>query len=332
MNSLAVTLLVLAAALLIDRMIGDPPWLWRRVPHPVALVGRAIAALDARFNDPSRAYAARRLRGAAVAIGLVAAGAAAGYAIQRGLAALSFGLGVEALLVAVLLAHKSLIDHVVAVGRALVARGPEGGTEGGRRAVTRIVGRDVSALDEAGVSRAAMESAAENFSDGVVAPAFWYALLGLPGLLAYKAANTADSMIGHRSEQYAAFGWAAARIDDVLSFLPARLSALLVAVAAALCACDARGAVTTALRDAPKHKSPNAGWPEAALAGALGVAFGGPRRYGAVEVKGVWLNPEGRRTVGPADILAAVRLIDAAWAVMIVLLALAAITLIAVSQ
>ena len=328
MTSLAGTLLVLSAALLIDRIVGDPPSLWKRAPHPVVLIGRLVELLDARLNDPSLAASARRLRGVAATAALVAAAGVMGLAFHFILSAIPFGVAVEALLVSFLLAQKSLIDHVEAVGRALVS----GGAEDGRRAVAQIVGRDVRSLDEAGISRAAMESGAENFSDGIVAPLFWYALLGLSGVFIYKVVNTADSMVGHRSARHEAFGWAAARLDDMLSFVPARLSALLVAAAAAVSGCDSRQAAIAAWRDAPKHKSPNAGWPEAALAGALGVALGGPRRYGEMEVDGAWLNDAGRRAAGPADILAAIRLIDAAWAILLILLGLAAIILLASAQ
>ena len=179
-------------------------------------------------------------------------------------------------------------------------------------------------LDEPGVARAAIKSAAENFSDGVVAPAFWYLLLGLPGLFVYKFVNTANSMIGNRSPRYIAFGWAAARLDDLLNLIPARISTALIASSAWLIGLDARSAMAIALRDAPRHKSPNAGWPEATVAGALGVALGGPRRYGAEEVDGAWLNPGARTTVDGRDIDTALRLIDATWALVVVLLALAA--------
>jgi adenosylcobinamide-phosphate synthase len=220
------------------------------------------------------------------------------------------------------------LEHVSAVASALV----EGGLAAGRSTVARIVGRDVSRLDEAGVSRAAIESAAENFSDGVVAPVFWYLLFGLPGLLVYKLVNTADSMIGNRSARHEAFGWAAARLDDLLNFLPARLSVLLIAAPAALAGLDAGRAVRCALADAPKHRSPNAGWPEAALAGALGVALGGPRRYGEVEVDGAWLNAAGRREAGPDDVRTAVQLIDAAWALLLFAVALASIIALAIAR
>lgn len=324
----AMTFVALSAALLLDRIIGDPPAIWSRVPHPVVLVGRLIDRLDVRLNDAALPPAAQRRRGVAATAALVALAGGAGLGLSLALSFVPFGRGVEAILLFTLLAQKSLVDHVEAVGRALLS----GGVAGGRQAVAQIVGRDVSCLDEAGVSRAAMESAAENFSDGVVAPAFWYALLGLPGVFIYKAVNTADSMIGHRSAKYEAFGWAAARLDDALSFIPARLSALLIAAAAALSGCDVRGAARAAWRDASKHKSPNAGWPEAALAGALGVAFGGPRRYGETEVDGAWLNAAGRRAAGPADILAAIRLIDAAWALLLILSALAALILLATAR
>ncbi len=328
MTWLATTILVLPLALAIDRLVGDPPGLWRRVPHPVALFGRAIDALDARLNDAAAPPQARRRNGV-FAVALLTAGAVVlGLALDAVLALVPFRLVVKAVLVAVLLAQKSLIDHVADVERALTARG----LAGGRRAVARIVGRDVSVLDEAGVSRAAIESAAENFSDGVIGPAFWYLVLGLPGLLAYKMINTADSMIGHRSPRYEAFGWAAARFDDLLNLFPARISALLIAAAAWFCGFAAPAAWTAAVADAPKHKSPNAGWPEAALAGALGLALGGPRRYGDVEVNGAWLNGKGRATAGAADIRAALRLVDAAWALLAGLAFVAAIIAIVLSR
>jgi adenosylcobinamide-phosphate synthase len=190
----------------------------------------------------------------------------------------------------------------------------------------------VHVLDEPGIARAAIESAAENFSDAVVAPAFWYLLLGLPGLLIYRAVNTADSMIGHRTPRYLAFGWAAARFDDFLNLVPARLSALLIVATAAMAGCDARAAVRAARQDAPKHKSPNAGWPEAALAGALGLALGGPRRYGSEAVDGAWLNAAGRPDASPDDIGAAVRLIDGAWALLLMIVALLATIAISIWQ
>jgi adenosylcobinamide-phosphate synthase len=202
------------------------------------------------------------------------------------------------LIASVLIAQRSLYQHVARVRSAFA----EGGLAEARAAVSMIVGRDPEQLDEAGVSRAAIESCAENFSDGVVAPVFWLALLGLPGLIAYKAINTADSMIGHRSARYEFFGWAAARVDDLVNLIPARLSGLLLAVVAPI----ANGAVGTALnvmrRDAPKHRSPNAGWPESATAGALGLALAGPRRYGEHIVDDPFLNVDARKKATPGDI------------------------------
>jgi adenosylcobinamide-phosphate synthase len=313
--------IALPLALVLDRMLGDPAWLWGRLPHPVALMGRLIAALETGLNDSALPFATRRGRGVLALALLVAMGGAAGAALAWLSSAIAGGIVLEAIAVAVLLAQKSLRDHVAAVAHGLQV----GGLSGGRPAVALIVGRDVSALDEAGVARAAIESAAENFSDGVVAPAFWYLLLGLPGLFVYKIVNTADSMIGHRSERYAAFGWAAARLDDVLNLVPARLAALLIALSAGLSGRSPRAAVAAAWRDARSHSSPNAGWPEAAAAGALDLALGGPRRYGELVVDGAWLNRGGRLGAGVADILAALRLIDIAWLVLFAMAAIIAL-------
>jgi adenosylcobinamide-phosphate synthase len=314
---------ILAAALLLDRLVGDPPALWSRLPHPVALVGRLIGWADRSWNPDGTPKATRRRRGAVLAALLVSSSLALGLLLQFAFAALPFGFVLEIVLVAVLLAQGSLIAHVRQVGDALAAED----LGGARPAVGAIVGREVGRLDESGVARAAIESLAENFSDGVVAPAFWYALLGLPGLLAYKAVNTADSMIGHRTPRHAEFGWAAARLDDLLNLLPARLSALLIALAAL-----PRGGTGAALRaawlDAPRHLSPNAGWPEAAMAGVLGLALGGPRTYEGRSVASAWLNEGGRRAAGAVDIRSGLRLVDGAW---LFLLALALLG-VAVSQ
>jgi adenosylcobinamide-phosphate synthase len=310
-------------ALVIDRMVGDPAWLWVRAPHPVVLIGSLVDGLDRRLNNLDLTFRARCLRGCLATGLLVAAAAAAGIvlAILLSMAPRPIAIPLEAAIAAIFLAQKSLLDHVGAVARRLSTDG----LAGGREAVAQIVGRDVSVLDEPGVARAAIESLAENFSDGVVAPVFWYALLGLPGLLAYKAVNTADSMIGHRSPRYEAFGWAAARLDDLLNLVPARLSAALIGVAAAMTGRSATRAAAAALRDARLHKSPNAGWPEAAVAGALDVALGGPRRYGTLAVNGAWLNPDGRSEANAADINAAIRLVEAAWTILLALTVLIAL-------
>jgi adenosylcobinamide-phosphate synthase len=246
----------------------------------------------------------------------------AGFVIERALLALPFGVFLLGALASSLLAQRSLHEHVGDVAQAL-----DVSLEEGRKAVARIVGRDVSQLDAAGVSRAAIESLAENFSDGVVAPALWLALAGLPGALAYKALNTADSMIGHRTARHAAFGWASARLDDLANLPASRLSAALLALASfALPGASARRASETALRDAEKHLSPNAGWPEAAMAGALGLSLGGPRTYGMLAVPGAYLG-DGRRCATSADIRIALRLYRRAAFILWIIIALAAFAL-----
>ncbi len=297
-------LLLLLAALALDMIVGDLPGAFRFLPHPVALVGRAVDWFDRRLNRERRDPRTRRVRGVLAVAALVLAAAATGEVLGLALRAARFGWAVEVLLVAVLLAQRSLFDHVAAVGKALT----QGGIAGGREAVRHIVGRDPLSLDAYGVARAAIESLAENFSDGVVAPALFYALFGLPGIFVYKTANTLDSMIGHKTPRYRHFGWAAARFDDLLNLVPARLSGLLLA-AAALAVPEARvaPAFRIMLRDAGKHRSPNAGWPEAATAGALDLALAGPRRYHGVVVDDPWLG-DGRARATIADIGRALRL------------------------
>jgi len=297
-------LLLLLAALALDMVVGDLPGAFRFVPHPVVAIGRAVDWFDRRLNRERRDPRTRRVRGVLTVALLVLAAAALGTALALLLRGLRFGWAIEILLVAILLAQRSLFDHVAAVGRAL----SDGGIVGGREAVRHIVGRDPHSLDEHGVARAAIESLAENFSDGVVAPAFFYALFGLPGLFVYKTANTLDSMIGHSSPRYLQFGWAAARFDDLLNLVPARLSGLLLAAAAvAVPEAHVAPAFRVMLRDAGKHRSPNAGWPEAATAGALDLALAGPRRYEGVVVNDPWLG-DGRARATTADIGRALRL------------------------
>jgi adenosylcobinamide-phosphate synthase len=296
---LIVHLFTLLLATLLDRIVGDPPWIWRRLPHPVVLFGRLIGRMDAAWNDPALPFGRRRLRGVGAVVLLLAVAAAAGALLHVACMAVGpVGVALEAVVAAVFLAQRSLRSHVRAVARAL----RRDGLEAGRRAVAQIVGRDPDRLDEAGVSRAAIESLAENASDGVVAPWLFFLALGLPGLLAYKALNTADSMIGHMSERHRAFGWAAARLDDAANLVPARLTALMLAALAPLADGSAGEAFRAARRDARLHRSPNAGWPEAAVAGALGLSLGGPRRYGDWEVAAPEINAGGRRAAGVEDI------------------------------
>jgi adenosylcobinamide-phosphate synthase len=296
----------LACALALDAALGEPKALWDRWPHPAVLMGRAVDALDRRLN----AGANRRARGVAAVAALVAGAWALGSVV----AALPFGGLLEIAGAAVLLAHKSLVEHVAAVAAALPR-----GLDAARAEVGKIVGRDTDALDGHGVARAAIESGAESFCDGVVAPAFWFLLLGLPGLLVHKVVNTADSMIGHRTPRHEAFGWAAARLDDALNFVPARLSAALIAAASLSYA-----AFETAQADAPLHPSPNAGWPQAAMARALGLALHGPRRYDGETDEAGWFNDDGRAEATAADIDRAVALLWRAWGALLALAVLLA--------
>ena len=297
-------LLVLVAALVIDALFGDMPAIFRHIPHPVVLAGRAIAFFDRKLNRDTRSEASRRERGIVTVIVLVGGAALLGLVIAWACPGTLIGFAVETILIAVLVAQRSLYEHVAAVAIALHT----GGLAGGREAVRHIVGRDPMSLDTHGVARAAIESLAENFSDGVVAPIFWYLLLGLPGLFAYKMANTLDSMIGHRTPRYRSFGWGAARLDDVLNAVPAPISGLLLATGAAF-AKNGRPARALAimLRDGRKHHSLNAGWPESAMAGALGLALAGPRRYPEGLVADPWLG-DGSARAGRAEILRALEL------------------------
>ena len=280
-----------ALSLAIEALVGYPDALFARVGHPVTWIGRLIATLDARLNVASDSFGRRRARGVLALLILLAAAIVAGAALTAALGRLPMGGLISAIAASSLLAQRSLDAHVADVEQGLARS-----LDDGRRMVAKIVGRDVTQLDEAGVARAAIESLAENFSDGVVAPALALAFFGLPGGIVYKAVNTADSMIGHKSERYLAFGAAAARFDDLLNLVPARLSAVLLALAACFGSDTApRAALAVAWRDARHHASPNAGWPEAAMAGALGLRLGGPRAYGETWLEGATLGD------GPRD-------------------------------
>jgi adenosylcobinamide-phosphate synthase len=297
-------LLLLIGGLILDALFGEMPAVFRYVPHPVILAGRAIAFFDRRLNRETRSPASRRERGIVTVVILVGGAGFVGLAVERVCRGSLVGVLVECLLIAVLIAQRSLHEHVAAVATALAT----GGLPAGREAVRHIVGRDPASLDTFGVARAAIESLAENFSDGVVAPVFWYLLLGLPGLLAYKTANTLDSMIGHRTPRYREFGWAAARLDDLLNLVPAPVSGLLLIAAAAFVK-EGRPdrALAIMLRDGRKHHSPNAGWPESAMAGALGLALAGPRRYPEGLIADPWLGEGTARAAAP-DIARALHL------------------------
>ncbi|WP_246155678.1 adenosylcobinamide-phosphate synthase CbiB [Rhabdaerophilum calidifontis] len=286
-------------ALAVDAAIGWPRAFFARIRHPVVWIGALITALEQRLNREGASARRRRLGGIATLLLVTAAAAGPALLVEALLPAGLAGVLLVGLFAWPLVAARALDAHVAAVARPLAA----GDLAAARAAVAMIVGRDPEALDAAGIARAAIESLAENASDGVVAPLFWGALLGLPGIAAYKAVNTLDSMIGHRSERFAAFGWASARFDDLVNLAPARLTGLLLALAAG----RPRAGLAAMLRDAPRHRSPNAGWPEAAMADALGVRLSGPRRYGARIAEEPYVNA-GARDPGAADIGAGLRL------------------------
>lgn len=298
---------LLLLALILDAILGEPDWLWARFPHPATLMGRGVNWFDERLNHGEN----RKFRGV-VTITLLTLGALLLGGIIQILP--DFGL-FEGLIAAILLAQKSLVQHVTAVATALREGLPEG-----RRAVALIVGRDPENLDESSVARGAIESAAENFSDGVIAPAFWFLLLGLPGIVAYKVINTADSMIGHKNERYGQFGWAAARLDDLVNWIPARITGGLICLTFL-----SKNAWHVMQRDADLHRSPNAGWPESATAGVLEIALSGPRSYCGEMTDFPWVNPQGRKTLGADDIENSVQVLWRSWLVGVVVLALASL-------
>ncbi|UWR15872.1 adenosylcobinamide-phosphate synthase CbiB [Sulfitobacter sp. M368] len=288
---------LLIIAMVLDAILGEPKWLWQRVPHPAVLMGRVVGWLDERLNTGN----GRKAKGLLALLLLILLG----YLIGQILAA--FGPIAEIATAAVLLAQRSLVQHV-----QKVADGLRMSVQQGRRNVAMIVSRDTAAMDGPAVARSAIESAAENLSDGVIAPAFWFLIGGLPGLLIYKFVNTADSMIGYRTPRHEQFGWAAARMDDLLNLVPARLTALFIALPA-----GAVGQWRLIRSDAAQHKSPNAGWPEAAMARAIDVALAGPRTYDGVTQQFAWVHSAGSRNIGPIEIDAAITRLWHAWAVML---------------
>jgi adenosylcobinamide-phosphate synthase len=310
---------MLAAALLLDALVGDPDRLWKRLPHPVAIIGAGIGLIDRWFNREGFSREWRRALGVLAIALIVVVSAAIGLALQLWLLGGPLGWIGVVLIAAVFLSGRSLYDHVASVDFAF-----DDDLEAARRAVARIVGRDPGGLDEARVCRAAIESAAENFSDGVVAPAFWFLLLGLPGIITYKAINTADSMIGHLTSRHEEFGWAAARLDDLVNWPASRIAGSLIALAAPL----GRGSIAKSFRlmraEAGKHRSPNAGWPEAAMASAIDVALAGPRRYAGVIVNDPFINATGRRDAMPTDIGRALKVYLGAWALLFLIVSVPA--------
>ncbi|MBB3992631.1 adenosylcobinamide-phosphate synthase [Sulfitobacter undariae] len=299
------TATILFFAMLLDAAMGEPKWLWNRVPHPAVLMGRAVGYMDRSLN---------RDRGSillgALALAVLITGA---YLLGLGLSQL--GGIVQIIVTAILLAQRSLTQHVGAVADGLRVSLGEG-----RRAVAMIVSRDTDAMDPSAVSRSAIESAAENLSDGVIAPAFWFLVGGLPALMVYKIINTADSMIAYRTPQYERFGKAAAYADDAMNLIPARLTCFLIALPSGVIR-----KMADIARDANRHRSPNAGWPEAAMSRAINVALAGPRAYDGKMQDFAWVGPEGARTIGPPAIDAAIRQLWQAWGFMLGLVFLLAL-------
>lgn len=301
-------------SLLIERLVGYPDWLFRRIGHPVTWIGSLIALLDKKWNREQGSFSNREAKGVLALVVFLGVTVSIALALQNVLLVLPLGLLLVAIVGASLPAQKSLEQHVEAVATALESEG----LEGGRRAVSMIVGRDPDQLDEAAVCRAAIESLAENFSDGIVAPSFWLGLLGLPGGAGYKAINTADSMIGHRTPRHEAFGWASARLDDLVNLPASRLTACLFILAAVFVkGASPQGALRAVARDAKHHRSPNAGWPESALAGALGFALAGPRSYGGQMIQARFMGEGGRRNLTAVDIRQALKLARVADALLI---------------
>jgi adenosylcobinamide-phosphate synthase len=290
---------ILMLALLLDAALGEPDWLWSRLPHPAVLMGKCVSWLEIRLNTGS----ARRVKGLVTAACLVAIGLTLG-----GLLSL-FGPLVELLVAAILLAQRSLVDHLRAV-----ALGLSHSLVRGRDAVAMIVSRDTDRMTGPQVARSAIESGAENMSDGVIAPAFWFLVAGLPGLLAYKMINTGDSMIGYRNARYVHFGWATARLDDLVNLIPARLTGLMMALVGG-CLRDWPGII----RDARKHRSPNAGWPEAAMARALGLSLAGPRSYDGKMRDFPWVNETGAKGITGPAILRCCEILWKTWALALAL-------------
>jgi len=315
-----------ALAVLIEITAGYPHWLLRSIGHPVIWMGRLIATFERRWNNGSAGPGLRQIFGVITVLLLVAIVATAALIIERGFLILPFGMIGAGILASTLIAQRSLYQHVARVADALENEGARSAQE----AVSHLVGRDTQSLDEAGVARAAIESLAENFSDGVVAPVFWMIIAGLPGAATYKAISTADSMIGHHSPRYQAFGWAAARLDDLVNLPASRLAALLIIAAGAVTQGASAPAAWRAMRrDARHHRSPNAGYPEAAMAGALGLSLAGPRAYGGIVINDAFMG-DGRRAAKTTDIRAALALYRCADAILVGCIVFTAAVLIAI--
>ncbi|WP_068316257.1 adenosylcobinamide-phosphate synthase CbiB [Polycladidibacter hongkongensis] len=306
-------------ALILDAAFGEPRWLWSRLSHPVVFFGKAISALEARSNAPgTTSDKQRKWRGLRDLTLLIVLFTLPTALLSCAAYQAPWSAWLLALPASVLLAQNSLLRHV----RAVYVPLRSGDLVSARQAVAMIVGRNPDTLDEAGVSRAAIESCAENYSDGVIAPLFWLLVAGLPGLVFYKLINTADSMIGHKNERYLHYGWAAARLDDLLNLIPARLTGLAFCLCAPVDGGNPRHALKVMLQDATQHRSPNAGWPEAAMAASLNIALAGPRQYDGYKVEDPFMNARGSKAATPHHIQRAIRLCTAAGALFFFLIVL----------
>lgn len=298
--------LTLVFALLLDAALGEPKWLWKRLPHPTVLIGGGISKATSWLNHAPN----QKSKGVILVILLVATACLFGAALAQ------LGFVFQIVVAAILIAQKSLVQHMSAVADALRMS-----LEQGRNSVSMIVGRDTEKMNTPQVARAAIESGAENFSDGIVAPVFWFIIAGLPGLLAYKAVNTADSMIGYKTEEYLDFGWAAARLDDFVNWIPARLAAIIIWLIT--------GRVVhwqKISQDASLHRSPNAGWPEAAMAYGIGVSLSGPRSYNGKMQDFPWVNLNGDKSITSGDIERSVSTLWGAWGALLIMVILISLT------
>ncbi len=286
---------ILLLAIILDTIFGEPDWLWKRIPHPITIVGGCIRWFDEKLNTGS----IRKIKGG-ITVGILTLSAGLlGWVLT---VLPDFGI-IEVIVVSILLAHRSLIQHVMNVAVALAQD-----IKQGRLEVAKIVGRTTDHMQPSDVSRAAIESAAENFSDGVMAPALWYLFLGLPGIIIYKVVNTADSMIGYQNERYSDFGYAAAKLDDILNWVPARISAALICLTS-----KPRDSFDVVLDDAPLHRSPNAGWPEAAMAAVLNISLAGPRYYDGQKIDYPYVNADARHQLDTEDIRRSVSTLNIVW-------------------
>ena len=302
-----IQLIVLAAAIILDLIAGDPDAIWRRIPHPVVFFGDLISLADKSLNSPKVPMQFKRSTGVLAITALIVLSIIVGYGILIVLEPLGYvGLVFEIVIISIFIAQKSLSDHV----RRIISPLQISDLCGARSALSMIVGRETKNLDQSDISRAAIESLSENYSDGVVAPIFWCALFGLPGIFAYKMLNTADSMIGHKNEKYLHFGWASAKLDDIANWIPARISSLIIALSSMLIIGPdaARKAIRVAFSEARFHQSPNAGWPEGAMAGALDISLSGPRIYEGKKSASPFINAGGRGDLSSHDIINAIKI------------------------